>query len=434
LLLSIKRGNRSLLLLLLLAGCGGGGSSSPGSGTPATTTLSGVVVAGSAYSAGNVYAYDYSAGTKGALLTSSVLSSNGTYSLSLVNAPSVVLIEATGCYTEILYWFNQSIPERPGAGSGDGSTVCTATPLAAVVATPPAGGAMVAAITPYTHAGLGLVEYKVRSGATAALAIADTGTALIQLLGFNPGTTLPAMPQHVETASDATVYGGLVAGIASWLYNVAYFSQNVTYSPVGSGALTTANFAAAMRGDFAQDGVLNGVGRNSLGNAYAISIANAALSTDTYRHQLAKYAVIRLRGDFENVVGATIDDLARIVGFLPALTAYNNNTSALFDSPPVVALDEGGPQITIFSPLHGSVISGAQGGINGYVLDITGIQPGDSLFIIDSAPGSTFNDPYQVTETFNAGAYPNGPHTLSVRSTNNFGTVNTRSVTVTFSH
>ncbi|MHB8348693.1 MAG: hypothetical protein ACYDHM_16460 [Acidiferrobacterales bacterium] len=33
----------------------------------------------------------------------------------------------------------------------------------------------------------------------------------MQLLGSNPVTTLPAMPQHVETARDATIYSGLIA-------------------------------------------------------------------------------------------------------------------------------------------------------------------------------------------------------------------------------
>ena len=33
----------------------------------------------------------------------------------------------------------------------------------------------------------------------------------MQLLGSNPVTTLPAMPQHVETVRDATIYGGLIA-------------------------------------------------------------------------------------------------------------------------------------------------------------------------------------------------------------------------------
>ena len=421
------------LSLILVAGCGNSGPST-GSG-PATTTLSGVVVAGSAYSTGNVSFYNYSAGLKGALLNSSVLNSNGTYSLSVTNAPPAVLVEATGCYTEILYWFNQSIPERPGAGSGDGSTVCTTTPLSAVVVVTTGGGTISAAITPYTHAALGLTEYKIRNGATVALAVADTGTALTQLLGFNPGTTLPAMPQHVEIASDNTVYGGLIAGIASWLYNIAYFSQNGPYLPVGTGTLTTVNFAAAMRDDLAQDGVLNGVGRDSLGNAYAIIIANAALSTDTYRHQIAKYAVIRLRGDFEYVVGATLDDLSRIVGFLPALVAYNNNTSALFNSAPVVALDEGGPIITIDAPTPDYIETTTTGGLRGNVLDIVGlpVSPG-TRFLLDATLEVSFLDRYLLNITFNAGAWPNGPHTYTVKATNNLGTVKTKSVNVTFSH
>ena len=210
-------------------------------------------------------------------------------------------------------------------------------------------------------------------------------------------------------------------------------AQSGTIVPFGTGPLSTLAYAEAMREDLSQDGVLNGVGRDVNGSPISVKILNTPLSTDVYRHGLAKYATIRLRGDFEAVVGATGQDYQRIIGFLPSMVSYNNSTSSLFDATAVMILDEGGPQISIGLPLPGATQTGS-GGIDGLTHDITGITIGNEELLIDGLYYDIFLNPYHPNLSINTTIFPNGIHILTIKATNNLGTVATKSVSVTFSN
>ena len=435
-------------LVLGLGGCGGG--SSPPAAPVTTTTVSGVVVAGSTVTSGNVDVYDFSSGSQGALLAEGAIATDGsgryTLSYSAANPPAAILVEATNeCYVEYSYrWegaFFGGIPAAPTSLTPQFgyAPVCgdDQSPLDAVATVTP-GSNITVAVTPYTHAAYGLVQYRIRNGASATSAIADATAAFTQLLGFNPVTTLPAMPQHVEAESDATLYGGLIAAIPGWLYNVATFSpSNTALALLGTPGLRTLDFAEAMRSDLAEDGTLNGIGRDSAGNASSLSIAGVPLTTDVYRHGIAKYAVGQLRGTFESVVGYTVADTQRIIPFLPALVAYNDAT-ALFDGSPVTPLDENYPRITFASPSSGAIWSGSPS-VNGYISDIAGIAqtpgiPTNCVLLVDGTYYDSFSDPYHPNHFVNTTVFPNGPHTLTIQVTNNLGTTMQASIAVTFSN
>ena len=435
-------------LVLGLCGCGGG--SSPSAASVTTTIVTGVVVAGSTVTSGDVAVYDFSSGSKGALLASGTIATDGSgrYTLryAAANPPAAVLVEATDlCYVESSYrWegtYFGGIPATPALLTpqfgyapvcGDSQSALDAVALVAP------GSTATVAVTPYTHAALGLIQYRIRNGASVTSAIAAATAAFTQLLGFDPVTTLPAMPQHVETFSDATLYGGLIAAIPGWLYNVATFSPgNTTLALLGTPGLRTLDFADAMRSDLAEDGVLNGTGRDAAGNPAPLSLAGVPLTSDVYRHGLAKYAVGALRGAFESVVGYTDSDTQRIIPFLPALLAYNDAT-ALFDGSPVIPLDEQYPQITLASPESGAIWSGSPG-ISGTVSDIVGIAqtatlPANCVLLIDGAYYDSFSDPYHPSHFVNTTVFANGPHTLTIQVTNNLGTATQASVAVTFSN
>ena len=384
---------------------------------------------GSPYTSGNINAYDYSAGTKGALLANGAINGDGTYNLTFANAAETVLIEAiNGCYTETAYYYGGTIPQNKVSVN-----VCSSAPLDAVVGIPVGTSSVSAAVTPFTHAELGLIEYKIRMGNALSVALSDSSVIFTQLLGRNPINTIPAMPQHIETVSDATIYGAYIAGIGSWVYGVAAPAQSGTIVPFGTGPLNTLAYAEAMREDLSQDGVLNGVGRDANGALISVKIFNIPLSTDVYRHGLAKYATIRLRGNFEAVVGATGQDYQRIIGFLPAMVSYNNSTSSLFDSTAITALDEGGPQISIGTPLPGGTLSG-NSGIDGLTHDITGITIGNEELLIDGIYYDIFLNPYHPNHFINTTIFANGVYILTIRATNNLGTVATKSVSATFSN
>ena len=150
----------------------------------------------------------------------------------------------------------------------------------------------------------------------------------------------------------------------------------------GAGTLTSLAFADAMKSDLAQDGVLNGVGRDVNGNAVALVIGNAALSTTIYRHELALYAVIRVRAETEGAINSTPAEQVAIVSFLPSFMAYNDATNSLLDASALVTLDEGGPVITIMSPLPGATLTANQG-MAGFVHDSVGILALNTVMLID---------------------------------------------------
>jgi len=417
-----------LLTMTLITACGGGGhGTAPAPAT--TTTLSGVVFASAPFNSGNVYLYDFSSGSKGTLLRSTPINTDGSYSTSLTVPPTHVLVEATGCYNETVYWFTGAQAQAPGVVS-TANPVCINAGLDAVVAV--GTGTMTANVTPLTHASYGLVQYNLQHGIATAAAVADGNSRLSLLAGFDIVQTTPIYPTQNATASVGTQYGGLLSGIASWLYNVAYVQQTGTVLSVGAPGLATLNIAEAMRNDLANDGVLDGIGSDTFGNPYSLKIANTPLSTTVYRHQFAKYAVIALRGAFEDHFNATISDMTRIDGYLLALAAYNN-TNVLYDNSALIALDEGGPIVGIASPTANATLTGSAG-IDGTIKDITGVVDGNSEFLIDGAHYDYFLDPLHPNHFINTTVFPNGVHTLTIKATNNLGTTNTKSVSVTFSN
>ncbi len=429
------RGLGMVLVALALTGCGSSTTPPP---TPTTTTVSGTVVVGSTATSGNVAVYDFSSGSKGALLASGSIAADGSGHFSLnyttSNAPAAILVETTDeCYDENAYfWAGGGMPGGMAVAS-----VCGFAPLPALDAVA-IGGISTVAVTPYTHAELGLVQYEIRHGVAVSTALADAETAFNQLLGFDPVTTLPAMPQPVETESAAAIYGGLIAAIPSWLYNVAYDASGArSATPFGSAPMTTLNFADDMRSDLAEDGVLNGMGRDSSGASTSLSIAGVPLTTAVYRHGLAKYAVTQLRGYFESGAGDTVSGTHLIVPFLTPLVAYNGS-SVLFDSSPITPLDENDPVVILRAPLAGATLSGSAG-VTGIVQDIVGVPadatlPGETVLLVDGVVYEGFSDRYNPNWFVNTTIFPNGAHTLTLQTTDNLGNTASSSVSVTFSN
>ncbi len=432
-----------------LYGCGGGSSPAPPAGV--TTTVSGTVVVGTTATSGAVAVYDYSSGSKGAWLGGGPIAGDGSghYSISYTSTspPSVILVEATNaCYDEFSYlWYGADFGGIPQTSTlftpQFGFAPVCATPSLALdaVAAVTSGSSATVAVTPYTHADLGLIQYKVRNGEGVAAAVADAATAFKQMLGFDPVTTLPAMPQHVETESPVTVYGGLIAAIPGWLYNAGYAApSNTSLVELGTPPLTTLSFAELMRSDLAEDGVLNGVGRDSTGAPVSLAVVGVPLSTDVYRHGLAKYAVGQLRGYFESVQGYTVADTQRIIGFLPELLAYNDATSPVFDSTAVTPLDENYPLINFASPASGATLTGSPN-VNGYIADIVGVSqtsviPTNCILQVDGTYYDSFSDPYHPNHFVNTTVFANGTHILTIQVTNNLGATASSSASVTFSN
>jgi hypothetical protein len=416
--------------VLSTVGCGGGASSpQPSPPTTPQTTVSGVVFASDTYASGIVNVYDFKGGVKGGFLATSAISGTGTYQLTVPASSGAILIEAaSGCYAEKAIPWVTSIGQYPSVLNEVTASVCSASfMLSAAVIVPAAATTLVAAVTPYTHAAVGLAEYEIRNGSTTTNALADANSRLSLWVGADILATLPTAPVRSSTLSGSTLYGSLLSGIPSWLMDVATTAPAV----LGAGDLTSLAFADAMKSDLAQDGVLNGVGRDANGNAVALVIGNAALSTTIYRHELALYAVIRVRAETEGALNSTPEEQARIVSFLPSFMAYNDATNSLLDASVLVTLDEGGPVITIMSPLPSATLTANQG-MAGFVHDSVGILALNTVMLIDGVLYTPFLNQYVPNHFINTTVFANGTHILTIKATNNLGHISTASVTVTF--
>ncbi len=428
--------NFAVVLLLLVIGCGGG-SGSGGSNTsvppPPTpqTSVTGVVFSSDVFTSGVVKAYDFSSGTQGGLLASAAISITGTYQLSIPSSSGAILIVAdSGCYTEKAIAWQATYKGVPSVSYETTASVCPSSPsLSAAVVVPAGAATMVVAVTPYTHAAVGLAEYEIRNVSTAVTtAINDANSRLSVWVGTNIQTTLPTAPVLTSTSfSNSTLYGNLLSGIPSWLMDVATMSPAV----FGAGLLTTIAFADAMKSDLAEDGIFNGVGRDTSGNAVTLVIGNATLSTTIYRHEMAYWAVIRVRAETEGAVSPTAAEQVAIVGFLPAFVAYNDSVNSLVDASAVVALDEGGPVVWIGTPSPGATLTG-NSGMDGTVHDIVGIAASNTVMLIDGVRYTQFANQYLPNHFINTAIFPNGSHVLTIQATNNLGHVGTASVTVNF--
>lgn len=421
----------ALVVALATAGCGGGGSPSPQQTPSATpqTIVSGGVFASDTFTSGVVKAYDFSSGSKGELLATGAIDTTGAYNLSVPASSGAILIEAdSGCYTDKAIPWATVLGQYPSVQNIIVASVCSTSPmLSAAVLVPTSATTLVAAVTPYTHAAVGLAEYEIRTGNTTAFALGNANSRLSQWVGADILNTLPTAPVRTTTLSSATLYGSLLSGIPSWLLNVAKTAPAI----FGAGTLTTLAFADAMKSDLAQDGVLNGVGRDASGNAVALVVGNATLSTTIYRHQLALWAVIRVRAETEGALNSTAGEQARIVSFLPSFVAYNDATYSILDASAIVTLDEGGPDVTIGGPSPGATLTN-NNGMSGFVHDHVGILVNNTVMLIDGVQYTYFVDQYIPNHFINTTIFANGLHTITIKATNNLGHVSTATVNVTF--
>lgn len=422
-------------VVLIVVGCNssGGGSSTTTSNAPPIklATISGVVFASGIFTSGVVNAYSYKNGIRGDFLSTSSINALGIYTLNVAASSGAILIEVgNGCYTEkAIPWSNTS-NNSPTVALEETAIVCnTVQKLSAVLSVPFDASTLVISLTPYTHAAVGLADYLFRSGSDISTAISDANSRISSWVGVNIQTTLPTQLSRNTTFNNANLYSSLISGIPSWFFNKATALPHV----FGTGSLTTANFASEMKSDLAQDGILNGTGRDADGNPTALSIGSSPLTTTIYRHQLAFHAVIRIRAETGGAVSATLDEQGRIVNFLPSLTSYNDSTNSLLDNSAIVTLDEGGPAVSITSPSSGATLTGNQG-MAGIAHDSVGIAAGNTVMLIDGVQYVSFVNQYIPNNFINTTIFSNGPHTLTIKATNNLGHVSTASVNVTFSN
>lgn len=401
-----------------LSGCGshGGGSNPPSN--PALSNITGTVFASNTFFSGTVTAYSFQNGVKGSTLaTSTIGTANpvGQYSLRTPTGVPLLLEVTDACYPDTASW-------RVGTALTT-ITVCPINDnLHAVVV--PISGLNTVSITPFTSAAAGLATYLYQHGHSINAAISDANTRISNLVGVNVLSTTPIAPDAEISPAPPYQYGLLLGGMASWIYNRVV----TNYSDFGTNDFTTVHLAALIENDLARDGQLNGWGRDSMGSDLALSIGNTPLNTLVYRHQFAAYGVTRLRAQIR------VDRLMDTPLFLPFFGAYNDKIDPIYTTEIPLALDESGPVIHDFAPTTGYT---GGGDITGVVVvdDIVGIPVGSSWgtkLFVDGSYYYTFGPEGIVHWFVNTTIFPNGPHTITMQSTNFLGTTNSLSVTYNF--
>lgn len=416
-------GSFAACLAIAACGGGGGGGSAP-SPPPPLIVISGTAFASSALTNGNVTAFDYSDGNKGAVLASVGINSDGSYQVTISAAPGAVLLEATSlCYSEVAYYRAATLGALLDTFEKRAVSHCPYLDNLSAVA-PAASGSV--HITPYTHAALGLVQYRVAQGETIATAITLAHDAVSTLVGLDVLTTQPLPTNIAATGTPGEIYGSLCGGISSWLLNVAMIANAAPSGAFGMSPYTTFDMAEAMRNDLAHDGLLNGVGTIS-GSPATLVVGVVTLNADIYRHEYAAYAVTRVRGD---TVSAQLTYSA--APYLSALVAYNDRASTIYAGATAVPLDENGPVIFLANTSGGTAIGDYP--VAAWSRDIVGMPADGGMLYVDSNYYDTCNAPDNCQSSINTTIFPNGIHFIAFRSTNLLGKQSSASVSTNFSN
>ena len=451
------------LIVATLAACNGDGGNSTGVVTPLRTVVSGTVFAGSAFASGTVNIYDFSSGTKNALLGSGAIAIDGSYQVSVNNIPSAILVDAVGCYNDkAIKWLATDNGQPPSFASssyvwpGLGVLVCSSSSSSSLSAVVTTSGtkSLIVAVTPFTHAATGLADFEIRNGSAVVNAVNDSNAKLSQFVGVDIIKTLPVEPNGNTVFGNAAFYGALIVGIPSWIYNIATPGAGT----FGSGSLNSIAFSDAMKMDLAQDGVFNGIGRDNNQNTINLSVGNTALNSSIYRNGIALYSVFRLRGETEGFAAITTTKIIyaseaqkqAVIGFLPSFVAFNGYTGPLVNSSPVVALNAVQPNIQL-SLASGATLTGYPL-FTGYVHDNVGVYANyTGKDLAGSTDGSTSNvvvlidgnyfmavsptayvgdDVYNLSFWMDSILIANGPHTFTLQVKDNLGSISSVSVNV----
>jgi hypothetical protein len=387
--------------LLLLSGCGGGGT--PGSSGVTGSTIPVGAVSGTSFDGlvinGTVKVYDYTAGSKGALLAQATTDAMGLYNLSLQIESRPVLLELTGgSYNE----------------EADNANVALRTNHKLMaVANYTTGAALKVAVTTYSYLAAGLAQYEISKGAAVSTAIDNANQRISSLVGVNILTTTPKEIIDVANASASLTpelrYGFLAGAISLWTYNHTPSTAAAHLAPY-----TSIDFAQTLYQDISADGVLDGFGLDSTGAKAQLSFGTVPLSVDVYRLGIGT-AIVQMAGNANNKTRLTG---AQVLSFA---SSYIASTDAIFNNVAPIAF--AASSTVINSPATNSWVTGLVT-VAATAQSPFGLSKVD--FLVDNAVVSTATS-LLAAQSFqiNATTFAEGAHTISVRATDLGGFVST---------
>jgi hypothetical protein len=402
---------------LLLASCGGGGSSDSGNPTGSTgTTIPAGTVSGTSFDGliinGTVSVYDFTTGSKGALIGQATTDSDGLYSISIKVESRPVLVELTGGYY---------IEE---AGSVNNNVTLSSNHKLAAVANYLTGTPLKVAVTTYSYLATGLAQYQIAHGTAVATAINNANTRISSLAGVNILTTIPKEITDVKNASSTLTpelrYGFLAGAISMWTYTHAPSAGVAHQTPYSS-----IDFAQLLYKDILADGLLDGFGVDSTGAKAQLSFGTTPLGVDVYRFGLGT-ALVQMAGDGNNKTGLTGSQVLSFANaYIASTDGIFNNVAPVSFAPTTTAINSVGINGTGWADNAASVsatvqspfgIGKVEAVVDGSVLDTSTITTSAQAFQLDT---SLLTD---------------GAHTLVVRTTDLGGFVTTATNTLNIDH
>lgn len=393
------------LISVLVAACSGGGSSAPPpvpTGSASGTVLDGLIMNGT------VTAYDYSTGSKGAVLGQATTDSKtGMYSLSLQVESRPVLLEITGGY------YNEEMDPSTNIPLDAGDKM-------QAVINYTTGAAVTTSITAMTTVAAGLAAYEIKHGTAVGPSIDDANHRISNLVGLDIIKTLPLEITDPANASSTLTpglqYGFLAGGISMW----ASKNYPATEPSAFIKPYISIKFVQLMYQDIIADGLLDGHGFDSNGTAIQISFGNVPLSPTVYRQGLG-VSMLQMADNTNNKTGLNSSKV------LSYAQAFAGSTDAMFAG--VTPQPITSPTVAITAPTQNGWITSAAA-ITATVQDYIGVSYNDLL--VDGAVTPTFTSTTNPTSpSFVLGATPvsDGPHQFTVRATNTVGLQGSATVT-----
>lgn len=340
--------------------------------------------------------YDFTNMTKGAVLGTGNTNSTGNYDIAVRAMSGPVLVEATGgSYIEPTSNINVSLATNQYFDAVVNFTH---------------GSTMDVAVNPFTTFAAAKAIYLNTLGVDDQTAINSANGIFNDILGIDILTTQPDdvtnAANYSYSLNDQLKYGYLIDGISQWTLD-----ESTANSLPPHQVYNTAEFTRLGAMDIEDDG--------QFGSSTPVMIGPTALTPDVYRHDLAVSAMKFVNSTY-NVSGITN---ATILNYLEA---YNNSANSMFNSSPVIAMDENYPAISSVTPANGTSVNNTLV-FNTSVTDLLGLTSG--VLKMDGTVVQNLAVNNDQKQTFNTAGINtvigDGPHTFEFDFTNVAGTTTT---------
>ena len=262
-------------------------------------------------------------------------------------------------------------------------------------------------VTTFTHIAAGLAANLIKNGSVAATAVDSANQRISNLAGINILTTTPLQiidPANANiTLTPELKYGFLAGAISLWVKNNAP-------------QYTSIAFAQLAYRDIATDGLLNGMGVDSVNSPIPLGLGTTPVTLNDYRYGIA-LNLVKMAHDQNNKTGITANSILSYAQLIAT------NTDLIFNNAATQTLSA--PKVSITSYASNAFIRKTIN-LTGNISDDIGITSSE-LFIDGVSKGVILN---ASTPSFaiDTKLYSDGSHNIGIKTTNWGGLTTTTTI------